>query len=834
VTTGLVVLPTVVRVGLVLAAVLGGGVALWAGKRRARPLLVVLPALAAGAALLILGGERLVHMALADGGGAYNELRWVLLSPWGGWGLIIGAAAAAAIMLLALWGTRSEAHPLVRAALVGLRSGAALAALVVFLQPAVELRRVLREPNHVAVLVDDSRSMTLADAPGAPTRAERAARLIAASQATFRAWSSQHRVDFFSFSSDLAPLAPGGAQVPLVARADATRMREALAQLASRYAEGDLGGVVLVSDGVDTTRFADGVDTGSAHDFLQGLGVPVHTVWVGRPGLRDLAVSRVDVDEVSFVRTVVKVQATVHATGIDKQQVPVVLRQGGQVVQQTVVTVGGDQPAAQVVFQFTPERVGKYVYEFAVPELPDEAVKGNNSRAFILRVIRDKMRVLLVAGRPSYDERALRGLLKSDPNVDLVSFFILRTPDDVMQVNPDDMSLIPFPTQELFEQELGSFDAIVLMNFEFDKYGIAPYLENMRQYVERGGALAMVGGDLAFSSGGYEGTPVGDILPVTLLPQSSRPERLLSTATFQPHLTAEGQRHPVTRLSYVAKDNLERWASLPPLQGVNLIAGATPDATVLMTHPTLHTQNGRPMPVLAVREAKLGRTLALTTDTSWHWGFLAAGNPGDDGRSHQRFWENALRWLLHDPELSYLRIESDHAAYEPGQQPTLLVKLVDRDYKAAPGVDVTVRIHREGDPGAGITRVVTTSDSGEAQLELGPPPPHGAYRVDAVAHLGGDGGEVSADDVFLIDAEHAELDKPEARRDILAGIARSTGGRALGPVDRLPGDLELLPPRVVRVDRRQDVELWNRPALLLVAIAFLCAEWALRRRRGYA
>lgn len=98
---------------------------------------------------------------------------------------------------------------------------------------------------------------------------------------------------------------------------------------------------------------------------------------------------------------------------------------------------------------------------------------------FLIRVIRDKVRVLQVSGQPSWDEKALRQMLKSNPNVDLISFFILRTQDDISMVPNDEMSLIPFPTRELFEEQLPSFDVIVLQNFEYLPYGIGEYLENL-------------------------------------------------------------------------------------------------------------------------------------------------------------------------------------------------------------------------------------------------------------------------------------------------------------------------------------------------------------------
>jgi uncharacterized membrane protein len=398
-------------------------------------------------------------------------------------------------------------------------------------------------------------------------------------------------------------------------------------------------------------------------------------------------------------------------------------------------------------------------------------------------------------------------------------------------VDQSEMSLIPFPTEELFEHELGSFDVIILQNFEYGRYGIGPYLENIRQYVERGGALAMIGGDVAFSSGGYQNTEIAPVLPVELLPERD-PQRLLSTEEFHPRLTPEGLRHPVTRLRFDARDNEARWNALPALEGVNLVAGAKPNATVLMAHPWLKARGGRPLPVLTVGEYGQGRSMALTTDTAWRWGFWAAGLAGDDGRSFQKFWENAIRWLIRDPELQILHVESDQAAYAPGEAPRLSAHLVDRDYQPAHGAEIVLTITRGTEDNAKkvLTKKLKTDENGDVKLDLKPPGP-GAYRVSASATVGDT--PVTADDVFLVDPERAELEQPAAREDILRAVSETTGGRYLGTDSSLPADLDLLPPRVVRVDRRSDVELWSRPYLLLLALGLMGAEWALRRRSGY-
>jgi uncharacterized membrane protein len=799
------------------------------------------PAIACGLALVALAGEQVIAFAIgraAPSGLDFNEWRWVVSAPWGRVGIAVGLGLIGLTLILAWYGTRRETRLLRRTLIVGLRAGACAAAAILFLEPALELRHVTREPNHVAVLVDDSLSMDLAEKKGETTREQRAASIIAKSSTTFDRWRGDHDVDFFTFSDSV--LAAGEKQLAAgtPARGDATQLREALENVRARYDQRDLAGIVVVSDGVASGRFDSGVEDGASQDFLSGLGVKVHTIWAGRPGLVDLAVARVDAPDFAYVRTTLKIDAIIQATGVSQMDIPVTLRKDGEVVKQQVVTIGGSHSEQTVTFELAPDRIGKYVFQVSVPVLSDESVPENNERSFVMRVGREKTRVLQVAGEPSWDEEALRRFFKTDTNVDLISFFILRTPEDVQLTSPDELSLIPFPTRELFEDQLGSFDVIILQNFEPLPYGIEPYLDNIRDYVDKGGALAMLGGERSFSSGRYDGTPVADALPVDLLPSgfgTADHSRLENDAPFVPRLTVDGATHPITQLRFDPHDNAARWESLPPLDGVNLVAGARANATVLLEHPTLKGRGGKPLPVLTVGEFGKGRVMALGVDTASNWGFRAAGKEGDDGRAYSKFWQNAVRWLIRDPDLEYLHVESDQAEYARGQAPRILARLVDPNYKPAKGdVTVTVAPAQPRNAAPILTKTVTTDETtGEAEIDL-PSPAPGAYRVSASASPPALGGKkVTADDVFLVRADRAELERPAAREDILKGIARATGGRYLGTDDAIDAGLPLAPPRVVRVDKKSDVELWSRPHLFLLAIFLLGAEWAIRRRRGF-
>jgi uncharacterized membrane protein len=540
------------------------------------------------------------------------------------------------------------------------------------------------------------------------------------------------------------------------------------------------------------------------------------------------------------VRTVVRIEAVIRTTGLPARTVPVTLSTDGQPLRQKQVELPGGDGEIKVTFEVTPPRVGRYVYEISVPTAQGEAVTTNNARSFVIRVIRDKKRVLQVAGAPSWDVRALRQMLKSDPNVDLISFFILRTQDDPSVgitggIDNDEMSLIPFPTRELFEQQLPSFDVIVLQNFEYMPYGIGDYLENIRSYVDGGGGLAMLGGAQSFTSGGYFGTPVAAALPIELYgPFDSGP--LLETSKFSPALTTAGQMHPVTSLRYSAIDNLAVWKSLPALDGVNLIAGAKSDATVLATHPRLKTKGGKPMPVIVAGEYGKGRSLVFTTDTLWKWMFVAAARPGDDGRHYTTLWDNSIRWLIQDPDLRNLHVDSDAVEYSPGAPVRVNVRLLGRDYQPLPNGVVALTVKRGADPNTAETILetkVTVGETGTATYELGGTVQlgPGVYRVMGKAEVSG--RQVDASDIFLVREGGRELDNPVGDKETLQAIADATGGSALGAIDELPARLKLDPPRIVRVDRRTDVELWSRPGLLILIVGLLGLEWLLRQRSGY-
>jgi uncharacterized membrane protein len=772
------------------------------------------------------GGPGGYGTGVGPGTTTFEDWQLVFLSPWGSTGMLLASAAVVVALVLSALSLRRQRSWWRRALLLGLRIVAVAAVLLLVLQPAAQLRNVTLVPNHVAVLLDLSRSMAVREGKDQPTRLERAAALLARSRTTLRRWGERRIVEQFGFGASVKAV---GVDRPerLKATEPATRIWSALAKLRQIYQRKDLAAIVLISDGLDNGRFGSEKVTPAGRRFLVGLETPVHTVWVGSPTIRDVAVNEVYSDAFAFVRNAVQVEADVSVFADDIRQLPVALETRGATVAQRQIHLKPGQSRYRVRFDFVPQRVGKFVYTVSTPVLAGEALAGNNRRSFVLKVIRDRIRVLQVCGRPSWDERFLRQLLKRDPNIDLISFFILRTPTDLSLVPTSELSLIPFPTEDLFEKELGSFDLVVLQNFNYGPYGIGVYLPHLRRFVEEGGGLAMIGGSLSFSSGGYQETPLAEILPVALLPASSDPSRLISEEDFRPRLTREGQDHPILQVAATAQQTQQTLAALPVLTGVNLVASPAPGATALAVHPALKGTDGKPMPVLATREVGKGRTLALTTDTSWHWAFHSVG-AGGTRQAYDRFWRNAIRWLIRDPELRYLRVIPQRDTVRLGAPVRAVVRAYNPDYSPAHGVKVRYEVRRLPD-GVGSARETHTNNEGEVQLDL-VPTREGAYRIAAEATIGGRRNQESA--LVLVEPVGPEEREVRATPALLKQVAEATGGRYLGQVGALP-DLQFRQPRAVRVNWRRDVELWSRWWSLLVCLLALGLEWTIRRRFGY-
>jgi uncharacterized membrane protein len=757
----------------------------------------------------------------------YNAWRLVSLSPLALWALVLLSLMVLLGAGLAAWGVRKESSVARRVLLWTLRILAGVAALFFLLEPGIRRMQVAQVKNRIAILVDRSASMSFPAGTAKKSRSTVVADYLESIGPALEGLQDRFTVETYGFDPELSPMSVDVLRNQ-PARAGRTDLLSALKTLkagAQGAGQKRLSGVLLVSDGADNQELAGGV-AGRLKSALSELEVPVSTFLVGEEGLRDVSVETVKADDFAFVRNSLTIEVDVRGRGYKGQSLTVVLAREGQIVATRAVTLKSADDVQTVAFTFTPDQTGRFVYTVSVPVFPDEVVVENNTRSFSLKVIRDRVRVLLVVGRPSWDERYLRGLLKQDPNVDLVSFYILRTmSDDPMVRNPDrELSLIPFPMEEIFDTKLDTFDVVVFQNFGYTdpQLSISQYEKNLERYISNGGAFAMIGGDRAFGEGRASFPTLSQAMPVEPLGTPATED------SFKARLTPEGQRHPVTALGTGTASTEAAWGALPAIPGANRTR-PRPGATVLLEHP-FQTAEGKNLPLLALWDYGRGRSLALMTDASWYWSFTAHAG-GTPARSYDRFWGNALRWLVRDPDLTTLKLNADPPSVEPGKPVAAIVAARLPDYQAAADAQVKVELFSVKDRKVIATAQAVTGPDGVARVEF-PPPEPGAYKLLASAKKG-EQALGQGEDAVAVRAVGPELSDASVRPQLLEQIAKATGGKAYRlPQSGLP-DLPLLEPPEVEVGRSQDEPLWDRWYYLVVLVGLMGAEWFLRRRFGY-
>lgn len=725
-----------------------------------------------------------------------------------GWGVPGGALTAlcvgVAVFILAVLGSRLRVRGARGALLIVLRWLSALAIFALGTQPTFWAERVRSEPGSLAVVIDASRSMGVSTEGG--TRLARVQEVVSR-------WLESERgaqAEWFLLGDDLAPAEPSTLREKLTAKAPATALGRRVSELARRE---DLGAIVVLSDGADTQNAS----------VPAALETRVHTVLAGdaRP-LRDDTILRIQPDAVAFLHGRAKVHVTLSSVGLGDRALEVLLKRAGRVVASAEVNVprGGE---ASTELEFEPLNIGSEVYSVELAVDPRDDVPENNTRPFVARVTRDRLRVLHVSGRPSWDQRFLRGFLKRDPSIDLVSFFILRSVHDLTMSSPSELALIPFPTDELFRQHLTSFDVVLLQDFDYAPYQMGPYLPLIRDYVAQGGGLAMIGGSLSFDGGGYAHTPLAEALPVRMRANDASGAAIVEGA-YVPEPVPNLLHHPLLELYPEPAQTLAAFRNLEPLMGANALLGRKERGVVLLEHPTAKTPDGQRLPVLTVGRFGNGRTLALATDTSWHWSMPTAGR-GKDPSIYDRFWDRAVRWLTRDPLLEPASIVLARDTHLPGSRVEVSGLAREENYRPIKHAQVSIAVR----DAAGEVRAQTsaqTDEQGKLQASLLAPEEPGAYQV-LLRH-----GETElARAPMVVELSGIELSDPKPRAEFLEQLARGTGGRFVSQITRAPDLAEFDTTRAISLGTERHAP-FGKPLWAALLFALIALEWVLRRRWG--
>jgi len=733
--------------------------------------------------------------------------------PWSITWLLAAAALAGSYLVY----RRSVVPHSWRYALSGLRAGAFLVLLFLFLQPVLRLRSVIPQKNFVAVAYDLSRSMEIRDGPAGQSRLEIEQHLLRPdSNPVIAELAKKFKLRFFRFSKS-AERTESFADVPH--HGEITDIERTLHQVAGELATAPIAGIVLVTDGAD--NHSANLDA-TASQF-RARNIPVYTIGIGSSDFsRDTEVLNVTTPRRVLKDTVMEAEVSVRSKGYSGRRTRLLVSDRDRQLQSQEITLGSDGEVKTYKVDFSSQAAGPRVFTFRVEPFPDELIQENNDQTALVEIDDEQPQILYVEGEPRWEYGFLRRAISPDKNLQLIT--LLRQADGkFFRQGAESPSTLEkgFPTDKaaLFKFKgmiLGSVEASF---FTFDQ------LRMISDFVsQRGGGFLMLGGKNSFGQGGYINTPIEDMLPVQL-GQSARSIPEFQDLEFKVRLTNYGAQHPVTRLSLSEDENRRRWDSAPALVGFNPTSGPKPGATVLAQGSAPDSRGQSPV-VLAFQRFGRGKSVAFTTATSWRWrmGLEHTNN------FHELFWKQMLRWLVSDVP-DPVGVAAEKNSYSRDETVAIRAEVNDPSFTLLNNAHITAQVKSPSGQMSSLRFAWEVEKDGiysapfKAEEE-------GTYEITSEAFQG-DKSLGKAKSNFRVAESTEEFHNAAMNVGLLKRLAAETGGRYYSPKEArtLPEDLSYTDAGSSRLEEK---DLWDMPFLFVLLVGLVSAEWAFRKRKGLA
>ncbi|MFN3167727.1 MAG: hypothetical protein ACE37H_11760 [Phycisphaeraceae bacterium] len=811
-------------------------------------------------------------------GGTWS-LQW-LGTPRGGDTIFFIIVGALVVVGLFAWLYKREGGQMstaVRTLLFSLRVLLAAIVLVMLFEPALVLSRVEQKPSELLVLVDTSQSMGLSDAWVDPQAAADATRVVGldsvnALSSTSRIALAQKLIEselmtelrkqggnaeartlhVHTFDERL-----GGAELKLTGEGNklrlggrSTAIGEALQQLLQAYQGKDLAGVVLLTDGQNTTP--NSMSARAAAQAAREAGVAVFPVALGTPqGPRNAQVLKLEGNDVWFVNDAAQLTAVVAARGLEGEPATLVLErlapgaddptdEDWTQVDSKSIELAADATPKRYTFDLLPTEKEGIIYRARLEEVPGEIDPDDNASLKQVNVIYDKTRVLFIAGYTFPEVQFIRNALIRDTTVEC-STWLQTAASNFRHPGNDPLRRLPIDITELAGgtkngQTFAGYDCVVLYDPTPEKWPPG-FGELLTQFVaERGGGLVYIAGErytkTMFERKGDPAVAYMDLLPVVREPglfRTATQMELTRSRPWQLKITESGLRDPVFAFSRDPVKNKKILDQLPGMMWHSPVSREKPGATVLARHAhpgmTVDVGGRQEQEVLmATQLVGPGRVLWIGFDSTYRWRFV-------DEAVFDGFWARVVDRAGFMKQLGGqhpYRVSTDKQAYEPGEEVTVTAKFID-----------------EGQVDAGLLSLfaqVQTGQDDAIELTLAPTGDGVTFEAKFEAERAGDylvrvwPGESSAQRAakpnthgFSVVVPDFETRNPTLAKTELEAMAAVSGGKyfALGSVDQLPAALKI---GLVDNELIHSDEVWNAPLLILIFLGAIIAEWIIRKR----
>jgi uncharacterized membrane protein len=753
----------------------------------------------------------------------YSQGQFALLGAWPKWILVLLILAVAAGLAWLIRSRLADAAPVMRSwrawVIWTLQTLLAAMVLVLLWQPAITIAELKPQQNIIAVLIDDSRSMAIAE--DGSTRQEQAVKalqngVLASLNRGFQ--TRLYRVDSTPARIDsLNDLHPDAAS---------TRLGDSLKQLSQETSDLPIGAIVLLSDGDDNSG-GIGADTISA---LRARHIPVHTVGFGR----ERAAHDVELDDVAIAPRALAdsrlaARITLHQRGYAGSKINLTIRDQSKILAARSVTLGPDGNLQAETLMFDIGGAGARTLQIAAAPLPGEENAANNTVTRLVNVGSDPRRLLYIENEPRWEYKFIRQAEEDDRMVHIVS--MVRTSENKIyrQGIADPKELAGgFPSRP---EDLFVYQGLIIGSVEAGYFTPAQQ-ELIREFVDRrGGGLLLLGGQFALADGGWNASHLTDLLPTTLPTQPGTFHREADPKNGTTHSTAElakaGEDSIITRLVDDPAANTAKWKALPYLMDYEDPGTPKPGAAVLAN---MITPEGRKLPLLITENFGRGRTAIMATGGSWRW---QMSSPLGD-TAHDLFWQQLLRWVVSDTPGHVAASVPAQTLLDNGTV-TLTAEVRDPQYNPAP--DAKVEAHILGPSGVSALVEMTPVPDSPGQFQaVWNAPKVGDYLTEITAQRAdphtGTMKELGRDVLTFqrIDGV-AENFHTEQNRALLEHLAIQTGGQYWNPADL--GKLAAsIPFSEGGVTMRETKDLWNLPLVFVILVLLRFSEWWLRRKWG--
>ncbi|HXG66351.1 MAG TPA: glutamine amidotransferase [Blastocatellia bacterium] len=734
--------------------------------------------------------------------------------------LIAAIAACLALLVWFIYAHKSVAlSPGWRVALIGLR--VALIALFIFclMRPVIVVPSVTPQSSYVAVLMDDSASMKLADENGG-ARLDAVKQLMSPGSLFAAALYDKFKVRAYKFANAAERIGDAG---ELTGGGELSDVRGALEHAARDSAGLPMSGVILLSDGASNGAEDQTGDFALTLDSLRARGMPVFAVGVGKTKLEnDVELVRATAPRRVLVGSSVTAELLVRASSVSQKSVKINLAEDNRAMRSQDIPLQGDADTVARI-TFTPLLPGLHRYTFTAEALPGEVIPDNNTQELLIEVEDARPKILYIEGEPRWEYGKLRSAMVEEKNITLVS--VMRSADGKFYrqgvESGDDLASGPPKSEE----EFFKYDAIIIGSaeatfFTFDQ------LKAMEQFVaRRGGTLLALGGSKSFSAGGYNNTPMADLLPVYLRAQNDTPGELQG---FKAAPAARGKDHPAARLNDDPDANAKTWEQMPPITLPEIITETKPGATVVLEARNAQDGN-RAVPLLVEQRFGRGRAMALLASDTWRWRMLLEAK----NKSFETFWRNLLRYTV---ESVRRRVEAttERSLYGKGETVRVRAEVGDEKYLNVSDARVVARVTTPTGRTVDVAMRPYVEEGFEGYEGAFVPDEDGLHQVEVTAQRGKESASLgAAKSSFLTGPINREARNAAQNRELLKRIATETGGGyyTMGEADNL---LEDITHHEGANSVRVAYDLWDMPINFLLAVALAAAEWFIRKRKGLA